>query len=338
MKKAGILLLALLCGAAAQALVAPRALEARRCWPPDSSQNIGWKHAAPIVGRELTADILWAKTLVYYGDARFRQSDSIARELPLLCGPRPGRLEAAIARGLELPAPAAQPGARSTDPRCMPCGPDWNRPDFRYLEPMLDALIEVDPAFKRVYRWAAFAVTYKESRPTQEEFLVSLKYLHKAMERFPDDPEYPWLAGTRYFMDLQSDDPVQQRAWREQGVELIETAMRKPNAPRSYAELAAAFNTKLGRQQRAIADLQEVILTVDNAEARARLLDKLRQYQADDLADELEQVTRDLETRWRATLPFAPPTFYLILGDRPSPVIDFDKLATERDLFGADEP
>ena len=43
-----------------------------------------------------------------------------------------------------------------------------------------------------------------------------------------------------------------------------------------------------------------------------------------------------LEARWRATLPFAPPTFYFILGDRPSPVIDFDRLATERDLFGAE--
>jgi hypothetical protein len=337
-RSAAVLVAGLLCGLAAQGLLRPRALQARQCWPPDSAQSMGWKSAAPIVGRELTADLLWAKVLVYYGGARMNQGGYLlGRERPLVCGPRPAKLKVVAANALGLPV--ADPGqARlpNVEPRCAPCGAAHDRPDFRYLEPMLDALFDTDPGFKRVYRWAAFAVTYKEEQPTQEEFQLSLKYLDRAMAEYPDDPEYLWLAGTRYFLDLKPADEKLRQQYREKGVELIESAMRKPNAPRSYTELAAAFNTKLGRQQRALRNLEETILTVESPEARAKLIEKLRLYEADDLADELEAVTRDLETRWKATLPYAPPSLYFILGDRPSPVIDFDQLATERDLFGSD--
>jgi len=355
-RSVALLAAALACGVASQGLIRPRAMAARRCWPRDNDVNLGWKHAAPLLGRELTADILWARTLVYYGDARFRQAGTVPEELPLACAPRPGKIDAAVARGLALPAetPATPP---PPDPLCASCGFDWDRPDFGYLQPLLDAVVAADPGFKPVYRWAAFAVTYKEARPTQDEFLVSLRYLRAAMVRFPDDPEYFWLAGTRYFIDLDQSqasarhcaadidaldlrgrvEPDSPHVCRDIGVELIERAMRKPSAPRSYAELAAAFNTKLGRQQRAVHDLEETVLTVDSADARAGLIEKLRQYQASDLADELERVTADIEARRRATLPYAPPALYFILGDRPSKVIDFDQLATERDLFGADQ-
>ena len=271
---------ALMCAVTAQGLLRPRALEARRCWPRDDHQDLSWKYAAPVIGRELTADILWAKTLVYYGDARLRQSGTGARQRPLWCGLQPDKLRAIA--GTQPAAPAGPAIAtREVDPRCFPCGPDWDRPDFRYLEPLLDALIDVDPGFKRIYRWAAFAVTYKEGRPTQEEFLLSLKYLHRAMERYPDEAEYFWLAGTRYYIDLQPDDPRTQRAYREKSVDLIEQAMRKARDEdrRRYAELAASFNSRLGRNMRARQNLMESIATVGSPETREKLLQKLRRYE-----------------------------------------------------------
>jgi hypothetical protein len=35
-------------------------------------------------------------------------------------------------------------------------------------------------------------------------------------------------------------------------------------------------------------------------------------------------------------MPYAPPTLFFIVGERPDPVIAFDELATDRDLFGAE--
>ena len=53
--------------------------------------------------------------------------------------------------------------------------------------------------------------------------------------------------------------------------------------------------------------------------------------------DELEREAKRFDKKWKAALPYAPPTLYLLLGDKPSMAINFDELATERDLFGSEE-
>jgi tetratricopeptide (TPR) repeat protein len=267
----------------AQQVARPSALEQRADWPPGEEQKgLILQHLAPILGPELTADLLWAKTLVYYGGGYAEGSD------------------------------------------------------FRYLEAYLDAIIDIDPNFKRVYRWAAYAVTMQAGAPTQDEFRTSIRYLEKAMEAFPDDPEYPWIAGMRYYFDLESDDPETERQYREKGARLIETAMRKPNAPDDYASLAATMLTKLGQHQRALRALQQKILTTEDKEGRATLLRKLRYvYKKPDFADELRRATRAIDEPWQEYMPFAPRTLFIIFGEPPDKVIEFDELATDRDLFGA---
>ncbi len=268
---------------AAQVVIRPSALAERERWPSSEDQELMvLRPAAPVLGREVTADILWAKTLVYYASASLGEYD------------------------------------------------------FRYLEPYLDAVLAADPHFKRVYRWAAYAVTAKRGRPTDADYFASLKYLDQAMKLYPDDYEYPWIAGTRYFLDLHPQDEKTRRQYREKGAELMEEAMRKPGAPTIYASLAAAFRTKLGQKEHALRNLQEMILTTKDEKARFALIRRLREgYLAPDLADELDRVTHRLDHDWKANMPYAPPALYFIMGNRPSKVIDFDQLATERDLFGA---
>lgn len=286
MKRLALCLVALAALACAQWAVRPQALEARARWPAaDDSRSMLLAHAAPVLGRELTADILWAQTIVYYGGSLLGETDQ------------------------------------------------------RYLEPYLDALLEVDPHYKRVYRWAAYAVIGVGGKATQEQYQSSLRYIQKARAVYPNDHLYAWMEGTLYFFDLKSDDPEIDRANKEKGAALIEKAMRMPNAPQIYTELAASFRTKLGQHERALDNLRETILTTEDPKAREVLISRLREvYLATDLAEELEQTTRELERRWRANMPYAPPTLYFIVGDRPEPVIEFDDLATDRDLFGTDVP
>lgn len=268
-----------------QGIVRPEALAERDTWPTlESHKSIIIKHAHPVLGREMTADILWAQTIVHYGSS--------------------------MVDGTE----------------------------FRYLVPYLDAIIELDPRFKPVYRFAAYAVdTFQQGAAREQELLTSLEYLYKAMEEYPDDHEYPWIAGSRYFRDLRPEDPERAAMYKERGAALIEEAMRKPDAPASYAELASAFRSKLGQHEQAIANLKEKLLTAPDDESRAALLDRLRDtYDVPDLAEELEAATRELQEAWQANLPYGSPSLFVILGERPDPVIEFDRLANERDLFGAD--
>jgi len=209
--------------------------------------------------------------------------------------------------------------------------------EFLYLDKFIDNIIALDAKFHRVYEWAAYAVTYKDSVATQEEFATSAEYLKKGIEAFPDDGELYWLLGQRYWLDLKGKSPREKRELLEKGAEYLEAAIHKPNAQPKWATEAAEIRGALGQRQHAIRQLREIILTTDNKKAREKMLGKIA-YLADsvDVAHELERAADEFKQRWKAALPYAPATFYVLLGDPPSRVIDFDDLATDRDLIGAD--
>jgi hypothetical protein len=230
--------------------------------------------------RELVADLLWCRLLVYYGS-------------------------------------------------------NWlGEGDLSQVEDLLDAILVLAPKFKSVYEWASFAVTYRTGTANQEEFRSSVRYLEMAMWQFPDDYRYSWLAGTRYYLDLWSPDESTRRRYRERGAELIEQAMTKPDAPQDLATTAANMRGKLGQHQRALDNLRQMILSTSDEAARAKMLQRVR-IEDPGLADELEKAARALQQGWLDKLASVPLDFYILLGEKPSPVIDFRKLATPHDLFGA---
>jgi hypothetical protein len=216
-------------------------------------------------------------------------------------------------------------------------GSNWaGEGDLSQLEPLIDTVMAVAPHFEPVYEFAAYATTYKGGTATQAEFQTSIRYLERAMQVYPDDYKYFWIAGLRYYYDLWSDDPAVKRRYRERGADLIEQAMRKPNAPPDLATTAANMRSKLGQQQRAIDSLRQMVLITDNEEAREKMLERLR-IESPDIADEVERAASALENEWLATMPSVPLDFYILLGPPPPQVIDFRQLATPHDLFGVEE-
>jgi hypothetical protein len=267
----------------------------RATWPAtEETAILPPPGAAPILAagyRELAADLIWSRTLVYYGSSLVGETD------------------------------------------------------LRDLERYLDLILSLDPKFKRVYQWAAAAVTYKTtggprieaSRVTQEELRASVRYLERGMAAFPDGYEMFYQAGVRYFFDLRSDDPAEQQRLKERGAALVEEAMRKPDAPPDLAASAAALRTRLGQKERALGNLKAMILSVDDEAARAKLLRR-----AGDVGDEgvVEELQAALATFDDARLDHGrnlPPDDFVLLGPPPPARIDFRELAAERDLFGADD-
>jgi hypothetical protein len=257
------------------------AVAARASWPRAASTvfapPLAMVRFAPY--RELLADLLWSRLLVYYGS-------------------------------------------------------NWGGDgDLSQMEEFIDDLVALTPTFKPLYEWAAYAVTYRIGTANQDEFRSSIRYLEKGMEEFPDEYRYPWIAGTRYYFDLWSPDAATRRRYRERGAELIEQAMTKPKAPQDLATTAANMRSKLGQTQRALENLRQMVMSTDDEQARATMLKRLRVADPG-LADELEKAAHALQQGWLDDLPSVPLDFYLLLGEKPSPVIDFRKLATPHDLFG----
>ncbi len=208
--------------------------------------------------------------------------------------------------------------------------------DYRYLEQYIDNVIALDPKFKRVYQWASYAVTFKAEKATNDEFKSAVKYLERGIKQFPDGYELYWIAGQRYFFDLYSKDKEERRRYRERGAELIEKAMRKEDAPKDLAKSAAAFRMKLGQKERALHALREIILTTENEKAQKVLIERYNLLAKKAFPKEETDAKKRFLEGWKRGFPFTNPSMYVLLGDRPSPYIDFDRLAFDRDLFGTD--
>lgn len=208
--------------------------------------------------------------------------------------------------------------------------------DYRYLELFIDNVIALDPLFERAYSWAMRAVTYRHSRATQEEFHKSLAYARKGMKQFPDNYEFFFEAGILCTHDIYFEDDAKLRRYRELGADYIDQAARKKNAPANLATLAAALRTKLGQKQRALRNLQEMILITENKKAREVLLQRYRQVAQQEFPDEAKQAMEALDRAWKRSVPYAGPSMYILLGDRPPTTIDWRDLRGERDLLVVD--
>lgn len=204
----------------------------------------------------------------------------------------------------------------------------------------IDSILALDPQFERIYAWGALAITTFDSGATRADKLAAIELLERGMRRFPDDYRLPFYAGQIYTIDLQSKDPVETQRWQLEGAQMLERAVRIPDAPREAATFAAHLRSKLGQREKAIRDLRELILTTSNQLQRERLIKKLAEFVDADrgqLAYELEIERRRFDDRWLAERPELKPSMYLLVGPPLAPRFRLDDLAVDRDLIGADE-
>lgn len=201
---------------------------------------------------------------------------------------------------------------------------------------LAEAVAAMDPRFHRIYEYGAHAMLLA---PGSDQSIVmrAIRLLDNGMRYFPDDYRLPLLAGQIYTQDLETDDPVQRRAWDERGTLLVESATRKPGAPSNAGEWIAVMRTKLGEHERAVSGLRELILMTNDVKVRERLVErlaKLEEANADDIASELLGARKEFETRWKTERPTLPPTFFVLLGHRSPEGFDMVDLATGgRDLY-----
>lgn len=211
---------------------------------------------------------------------------------------------------------------------------------YRYLTRFLDNIIALDPKFKRVYEWAAYAILFQGGTVKAEEYRLSMPYLERAMQEFPDTYRFFWLAGTRYYIYLETDDPAEKRRYHERAAMLMEQAMRKRDAPADLPTYAAGLRTQLGQHERALHDLREVIMTTEDPEAQQKLIEAYRAMAGKEFPEEATRAKDELQRGWMEQMPFASPHMYIVLGDRPSRAIDLHALAAEQSMFSAllDQP
>jgi hypothetical protein len=209
------------------------------------------------------------------------------------------------------------------------------------LTSLVDALVTLDPRYHRAYEYGARSMTMAPHDVDQSTYLHAIDVLERGRAEFPDDWKLPYLAGQIYTQDLVTKDAKQRRAWDERGTLLVETAIRKPNAPQEAAEWAAVMRTKLGQHERAVAELREILLVTSNETTRKRLIARLATLEnadAEELAAELSESRHKFEDAWLRDRPSVVPSMYVLIGPRIVPGFDLGALATGgRDIVGSTE-
>ncbi len=205
---------------------------------------------------------------------------------------------------------------------------------------LADAVAALDPTLRRSYDFGAVAMTSAKRGITNEVRLRAIELLAAGARVFPDLWKLPKLAGEIYLADMVTDDPAQKRKWDEAGIQLLETATRKPNAPAEMSMIAATLRSKLGQRQRAIDSLREMLLITSDQNARKRLIEELAKISdanADEIAAEMIEARAQFDARWAAERPAVTPSLYIQIGPRPRPGFDLTDLATGgRDLIGSE--
>ncbi len=207
--------------------------------------------------------------------------------------------------------------------------------DLRYLDRLIENVIALDPYFERVYAWGGSATTFKSNRATNEEYELSVRYLRKGIERFPNKYELYETLMLRLWWDLKADTPEQRRANRVEAARLAEIAIRLPTAPPGAATRVATMWSELGEVEHAKRTLRQMLLTTENKEARAKMLNRFRSlFQDSREAELLEKAKLELDRQHREQLPWAPSDLFILIGPRPDRISNLDELADRSTVLG----
>ncbi len=186
---------------------------------------------------------------------------------------------------------------------------------YRWLEFLLDQILDLDPRFKKAYQWAGANVLY--GRKFENKYVrISNRFYEKCVERFPDDYECPYRLGLNYYVELRSDDPEERRRFREIGASWLERAANAPDAPPRMKNLVASIWNKLGDCQLAIQYRVDLLVQTADPEERAAIAQHIQAMQQEcaEAAETAAAATR-FRDRWQATFPYVPDHLYILLGE-----------------------
>ena len=193
--------------------------------------------------------------------------------------------------------------------------------DYRWLNPLIETILDLDPDYRKVYHWAAVVVMYGRGIDNSS-VLASNRILESAVDRFPDDWMFHFILGCNLTFELRSEDPEQLARWRRRGAEQIRVASTLEGAPSWLPITAVSLHSKLGQQELAIRHMEEVYLHTDNDELKAQLANMIAARKGDHARAKLQEYRQRFQASWRRSFPYLPPDLFSMVGDRMTPRVE----------------
>ncbi len=182
-----------------------------------------------------------------------------------------------------------------------------------------DAMLALDPHFKRVYSWVASCALYRSGSVTAKDARKAIHYLEQAAQLYPDDGEVAWNLGADYLYELvpMLKDPAQITEARQRGVEHLKVAALRGAGPPWLGLSTAAELDRLGQHEQEISHLQEVYAQVSDPAMKAGIEARLALLRSSAYAEALRRTDEELERARKRDFPYLDPDLYLLVGPRP---------------------
>lgn len=185
---------------------------------------------------------------------------------------------------------------------------------FRYG----DAVLALDPDFKRMYRWIASSALYRTGNVTVDDARAAIRYLEVAARRFPDDGELAWDLGANYAFELAPMLKDEEReAAKRKGLEHMEAASLRNAGPPWLALQTAGELSALGRREQAIRHLEDAYAVASDPEIKERIEARLTALRSEAYTEALRRTAQELEAARRRDFPYLDTTLYMLVGSRP---------------------
>ena len=189
----------------------------------------------------------------------------------------------------------------------------------RWLGNYLNAALDLDPAFQRLYVSGAAMLVYNGQRIVPPMILEANRILERGRKAFPFDWEIAFQLGFNLLFELPNDaEPNDPRIpqWRQQGVEAMRQAALYEGAPYFVPNLVARMLTKQGSQDLAVKHLEQAYAVAASEEARAQIRSKLIELRGRQMSEGLEEMRRQYRQLIENGFAQVPEALTLALGPR----------------------
>jgi hypothetical protein len=194
-----------------------------------------------------------------------------------------------------------------------------HRGEVRHVFDYANAILVLDPDFRRVYAWAGTAGMYRPTETSLVDMYDAVGFLERGARRFPDDGALAWDLGASLAFELvpRVSDPTEKERLRAAGVAHMQVAARLGTGPDWLVLANATQLRRLGQTEQAIRHLEEMYAVVSTPDIKRQIEIEIGVLRGRAHADAMRQSREELEQRWLRDFPYLPETLYLLIGTRP---------------------
>lgn len=186
----------------------------------------------------------------------------------------------------------------------------------------LDALLELEPDYAPVFKYADTMICYHAGESGPQEALDTRAYLEKGIAARPADHEV-WLHYGQFLAFMAGSyltDKSEIERWRVDGAKALERAVELGDDPdRSLA--AANLLSEHGKRDAAVHALERAYALTDDPHTREGIVQRLAALHADDVSDRAQEDVAFIENRWRKRWPFVSRAEALLIGPGRDPLV-----------------